>query len=116
MYETGRWRREVVRRYPDTASPRYLAPPVAVLGIVVGLVSGLVGLGTRSRLLQAGFAAPAGYVALVVAGSMVGTPPLPLATRLRLPLVLAATHMAWGLGFLAASGSSPLAPERAVRS
>ena len=100
MYETGRWRREVVRRYPDTASPRYLAPPVAVVGIIVGLVSGVVGLGTRSRLLQAGFAAPVGYVALVVGGSVVGTPPLPLATRLRLPLVFAATHLAWGLGFL----------------
>ena len=58
---------------------------MAVVAIVAGLVSGLVGLGTRSRLLQAGFAAPAGYVALVVAGSVVGTPPLPLATRLRLP-------------------------------
>jgi len=114
LYETGRWRREVVRRYPDTASARYLAPPVAVVAILAGLVSGLVGVGTRSRLLQAGFAAPAGYVALVVAGSVVGTPPLPLATRLRLPLVLAATHMAWGLGFLAGlPDSPPLAPERA---
>ena len=117
MYKTGRWRREVVRRYPETANARYLAPPVAVLAIIVGLVTGLVGLGTRSRLLQAGFAAPAGYVAVLVGGSMIGTPPLPLPTRLRLPLVLAATHMAWGLGFLAGLPvSSPLVPERAVRS
>ena len=41
MYETGRWRREVVRRYPDTASARYLAPPAAVVAIVAGLVGSL---------------------------------------------------------------------------
>jgi hypothetical protein len=100
MYETGRWRREVVRRYPETASARYLAPPVAVVGITVGLLTGLLGVSTRSRLLRAGFAAPVGYIVLVVGGSVIGTPPLPLATRLRLPLVLTATHLAWGVGFL----------------
>ncbi len=101
MYETGRWRREVVRRYPETASPRYLAPPVAVLGIVGGLVSGVVGLGTGSRLLRSGLFAPAGYLLLIIGGSIIGTPPLPPAARWRLPLVLAAaTHIAWGVGFL----------------
>ena len=39
MYETGTWRREVVRRYPETATARYLAPPLTLIGVVVGSVS-----------------------------------------------------------------------------
>ena len=68
MYGTGIWRREVVRRHPDTLSLRYLAPPAAVLGLAGGTVAGLLGLLTRNRLLQVGWAAPAGYLALVLAG------------------------------------------------
>ena len=41
MFETGRWRREVMRRHPDTASVRYLAPPLAVTAIGVGTALGL---------------------------------------------------------------------------
>ncbi|MCW2810985.1 MAG: putative glycosyltransferase [Friedmanniella sp.] len=100
MYETGKWRREVVRRYPETASVRYLAPPVAVSGVALGSLLGLVGLLTGSRLLRAGLVGPLGYLALVVAGSTVTSRTMSDAARLRLPLVLAATHMAWGAGFL----------------
>ena len=116
MYETGRWRREVVRRYPDTASPRYLAPPVAVLGIIVGLAdrpggpghaipaaAGRLGRTRRLRRLGGGrihrryAAAPAGYPTAVAAGARRNAHGL-------------------GLGFLAGlPASSPLAPERAVR-
>ncbi len=99
MYQTGKWRREVLRRNPGTASPRYLAPPVAVLGVGIGAGVGLLGLLIPSRLLRAGFLAPAGYLALVVAGSATAGP-MSAAARLRLPLVLVATHMAWGVGFL----------------
>lgn len=100
MYETGKWRREVIRRYPETANVRYLAPPVAVAGIAVGTVAGLVGALTGSRGLRAGFAAPLGYLGLIVVGATVTSRTMSDAARLRLPLVLAATHMAWGAGFL----------------
>ena len=36
MYETGTWRREVVRRHPETATVRYLAPPLTLLGVAGG--------------------------------------------------------------------------------
>ena len=113
MYGTGKWRREVVRRHRETVNPRYLAPPAAVLGLAGGTVLGLLGAATGNRLLQAGFLAPAGYLAVLVAGSVTapnGTSP---SARLRLPLVLAATHLSWGLGFLVGlrrserPGSSP---------
>ena len=100
MYGTGKWRREVVRRHRETVNLRYLAPPLAVLGVVGGTVFGLIGVVSRNRLLRAGFGAPAGYLAIILAGSVTaprGTGP---DARLRLPLVLAATHLSWGLGFL----------------
>lgn len=100
MYETGKWRREVIRRYPDTASVRYLAPPVAVVALGVGIASGLVGAVTGVRVLRLGWAAPLGYAAVVLAGSAVTSRSMSDAARVRLPLVLAVTHLSWGIGFL----------------
>ncbi|MFL6064824.1 MAG: glycosyltransferase family 2 protein [Friedmanniella sp.] len=97
MYDTGRWRREVVRRHPETASLRYLAPPVAVLGIAGGTLAGVVGAATGSRLLKVGFAAPLGYLALVTGGALTAGR-LPLRARAWLPVVLSATQRAWGSG------------------
>ena len=58
MYDTGTWRREVVRRHPDTASVRYLAPPAAVVAIGVGTLGALLGRVTGSRFLQLGCSGP----------------------------------------------------------
>lgn len=100
MYETGTWRRELVRRHPETANARYLAPPLAVLGVLGGSVSGLLGVVLDYRLLRIGFVAPAGYLSVIVGGSLLASRPMSAAARLRLPLVLVATHLAWGTGFL----------------
>ena len=106
MYETGTWRREVVRRYPETATVRYLAPPLTVIGVSAGSTAGLLGAFFDSRLMRLGFAAPAGYLALIIGGSLITARPMSAAARLRLPLVLAATHLAWGAGFLVGRTSS----------
>jgi succinoglycan biosynthesis protein ExoA len=100
FYETGKWRREVVRRLPDTASRRYLAPPAAVIALAAGTLSGVLGAASGSRLLKGGFLAPAGYLAIVVGGAALERRPLSRAARLRLPAVLATMHIAWGAGFL----------------
>ena len=99
MYDTGKWRREVIRRHPETASPRYLAPPLAVSGIAVGTVAGVLGVADGARLLRAGFAAPLGYLTLVVGGALTAGP-MPARARAWLPVVLTATHLSWGTGFL----------------
>jgi succinoglycan biosynthesis protein ExoA len=100
MYDTGTWRRELVKRHPETATIRYLAPSLTLVGVVAGSVAGLLGVAFDSRLLRVGFLAPAGYLSLIIGGSLITTPPMSAAARLRLPLVLAATHIAWGAGFL----------------
>ena len=100
MYDTGKWRREVIRRYPDTANVRYLAPPVATLAIGLGTALGAIGSLTGSRLLRLGWAAPLGYATVVVGGAAVTSRSMSDAARVRLPLVLAVTHLSWGSGFL----------------
>ena len=96
-----------MRRYPETASPRYLAAPVAVAGVVGGTALGVVGLATGVARgwwwPTLGFAAPVGYASLVTLGGLVEGRHLPLPARVRLPAVLATLHMAWGTGFLTRS-------------
>lgn len=99
FYTTGQWRRLVIERHPDTLSLRYLAPPTAVAGMAAGLVGGALGLLLRSRLLTAMFLLPMLYLGFLTAATTTikGLSP---AARLRLPIVLAVMHIAWGAGFL----------------
>src|SRR4051812_32687356 len=71
FFRTGRWRRQVTRRYPETASLRYLAPPLAVVAIAAGTVAGIAGAITGPWWLRLGWVAPAGYVVAVVVGTQV---------------------------------------------
>ncbi|MBV9026696.1 MAG: glycosyltransferase family 2 protein [Streptomycetaceae bacterium] len=100
FFRTGRWRRQVIRRYPETASVRYLAPPVAVIGITVGTVAGVVGTVGGPSWLRLGFAAPGAYVVGVAAGSQLIAPDADRRERAWLPLVVATMHLTWGAGFL----------------
>ncbi|WP_375432713.1 glycosyltransferase family 2 protein [uncultured Friedmanniella sp.] len=106
MYDTGKWRREVVRRHPETANVRYLAPPVAVAAIAVGSLASVVGAVTGRRLLKAGCVAPLGYLAVVTGGSLTAER-MPAAARAWLPVVLVVTHLCWGAGFLVGLDDRP---------
>jgi succinoglycan biosynthesis protein ExoA len=100
FHGSGRWRRQIVGRYPDTASFRYLAPPVVTACVGVGAVTGAAGALTGARLLLLGWAAPGGYAAgLLVACGVMGRG-LPMRARLWLPVVTATMHLSWGAGFL----------------
>lgn len=100
FYWTGQWRREVVRRHPQTRSLRYLAAPLAVIAVVLGLVVGVAGLVSQTPWLLAGFVVPFVYVLGVFGASLLLLPRAGLGATLRMPIVLATMHMAWGLGFL----------------
>ena len=103
-HDYGRWRREVATRHPETVSLRYLAAPVAVIGVILGISLGVVGLLVGLPWLAVlGFAAPAGYLVLDLIASAVAAltrPHLTPGAALRLPLVYAAMHATWGWGFL----------------
>jgi succinoglycan biosynthesis protein ExoA len=109
-HDYGRWRREVARRHPDTLSLRYLAAPVAVLGIAIGVVLGVAGLVTGIGWLAfLGFAAPACYLLANLAASaqsMRAAPRLPWRSARWLPAVYATMHGAWGAGFLRGGAGS----------
>jgi succinoglycan biosynthesis protein ExoA len=104
-FHYGRWRRVIVREHPETASFRYLAPPGAAALVAVCLAEGLVGLaavaaGAGPKWWTIGFAVPAIYAVGITAVGTLLSRGIPAKTRLRIPLVLATMHMAWGTGFL----------------
>jgi succinoglycan biosynthesis protein ExoA len=99
-FHYGRGRRHVMRTHPASVSLRYLAPPIALVGVAAGTLVGLAGVVTGSKPLLVGFALPGGYGALVASGSLVTGRDLPLRSRALLPAVLATMHMSWASGFL----------------
>ena len=100
FFRTGRWRRQVIATYPETASLRYLAPPLTVAGVAVGSLAAVVGATAGPRWLLAGAAAPAVYAGFLVVASAVVGRGLDAAARVRLPGVVATMQVAWGTGFL----------------
>ena len=109
FFHTGQWRREVIRRHPETASKRYLAPPVAVIALAVGTVLGIIGLATGISWLDIGFLAPVGYALLLIFGSAMEGRYLPWKALFWMPLVCATMHVSWGLGFLIGLREKPKA-------
>ena len=92
----GRWRRVVMRRHSDSVRWHYLVPPVTVVGLVVGLALVLAGQ-------PIGWLAPAAYAAANLTASAIVGRRLRADEALRLPLVFAAMHLSWGVGFLTSS-------------
>jgi len=91
-FDYGRWRRTVARHHPGTLTIRYLAPPLVFAGVAGGLVAGAI--------WPVALVLPGGYLAVLLAASLVGGRGLPLASWAWLPVVYASMHLAWGLGFL----------------
>ena len=96
-FQYGQWKRHVLHRHPRSVRARQLVAPATVLGLVTGI--GLAATGRRWGLL-----APATYgAACVTAAATADAPP---AARVRLPLVFATMHLAWGAGFLRGTARS----------
>jgi glycosyltransferase involved in cell wall biosynthesis len=93
-FNSGRWRRLLVERYPGSANVRYLTPPAALVAVTLGLIAAATGR-------RIGLAAPLGYVASVVAGAAVTGRDLPPEAWVRLPFVYMTMHGSWAAGFLA---------------
>ncbi len=100
FFRTGQWRREVVSRYPATASPRYLAPPVAVAAMALAVVVALVGLLAGVPALLAALVVPGAYLVGVLVAAVVAGRGLRARAAWRFPAVLVVMHVCWGAGFL----------------
>lgn len=99
FYRTGQWRRQVMRRYPGTASLRYLAPPAAVCVVGSASVVALAGVVTGSALVWA-VVVPAGYVAALLIATPFEGRGLTRSGLMWFPAVVAIMHACWGTGFL----------------
>ncbi|MCG5218347.1 glycosyltransferase family 2 protein [Streptosporangium sp. KLBMP 9127] len=91
-FHYGRWRRVVARTHQGTINLRYLAPPAAVLAILAGLLA--------SPFFWPALLVPGAYAAAVLLGTALTGRGLPAAALVRLPLVYATMHLAWGWGFI----------------
>jgi hypothetical protein len=90
----------VIRQHPETVSARYLAPPLAIGALLLGLVAGLIGATTELDALHVGWLLPVTYVLGVLVASLVEGARLGCLGRLWLPLVLVTVHLSWGAGFV----------------
>lgn len=104
-FHYGRWRRVVMRQHRGTASVRYLAPPVALVSVLVGSLVAVAGQ-------PIGLVLPGGYLLGVLAGSAWIGRRLDRRALPWLPLVLPTMHGSWALGFLTSVRSVPAAAER----
>lgn len=103
-FHYGRWRRVVMRQHRGTVSLRYLAAPLALSGIVLGLV--------LTPVTPWALVLPGGYAVAVLLATALTQGGLPARARLALPVVYATMHLAWGLGFV----TSPPSLARGVHS
>ena len=88
----GRWRRAVARTHSGTLNVRYLAPPVALVGVVGGAAAGL--------LWPWALLVPGSYFAVTTVGGLAMRGDVGVRERLLLPVVLPTMHLSWGWGFL----------------
>ena len=92
-HDYGRWRRVVTRYHRGSVNLRYLAPPTALVAVVLGLIGGFL-------VHPALFVVPGGYAAAILLGGLAEGRGLPFRARVRVPVALATMHMSWGWGFL----------------
>jgi glycosyltransferase involved in cell wall biosynthesis len=90
-FQYGRWRRVITRQHQNTVNFRYLAPPIAVLVILLSIFFAV--------LIDPVFITPVFiyFASLVVGGIFIGQK---ITDKLLMPLVLATMHISWGIGFI----------------
>lgn len=99
-FQYGQGRRRIVNNYKQSLSLRYLTPPLTVLGLLVGIISALIGWIWQIEILQLGAIAPLVYLFAVLLFSGLGSKGLALKSMLYLPAVFICMHICWGVGFL----------------
>lgn len=99
-FEYGQWRKQVTKKYPETISLRYLAPPITVSGLAIGFIFILLNIFTKISFFNIGWLAIFSYLAVLILGFITIKGKISLKSRLLLFLVLPTMHLSWGVGFL----------------
>lgn len=100
-FDYGRFKRVTIRRWPKSLRLRQALPPLLTVALASSGALGLAGaLGDCPGAVTAAGVAPAGYAAVLTAGTAVALARRRDAAALLLPILWAAMHLAWGLGFL----------------
>ena len=99
-FEYGQWRKQVTKKYPETISLRYLAPPITVSGLAIGFIFILLNFFTKVSFFNIGWLAIFSYLAVLILGFITIKGKISLKSRLLLFLVLPTMHLSWGVGFL----------------
>jgi glycosyltransferase involved in cell wall biosynthesis len=97
FFRYGGWKFKVLRKHPASARPRHLVAPVFVAAIAGGAVLGLFSK-RAARLWQIALGS---YAVALTAASARQAAREGWQHLLRLPLVFACMHVAWGSGFWA---------------
>ena len=102
---SGQWRWQIIHTYPETASARYLAPPLAVgaMGVAGAVLLADLALVHSGTLAVTAALVPGGYVALVLVGALATGRGLRVRALAWYPVALVTMHVSWGLGFLRAA-------------
>lgn len=99
-FEYGQWRKQVTKKYPETISLRYLAPPITVTGLLTGVIFILLNIFTQISFFNIGWLAIFSYLAVLILAFITIKGKISLKSRLLLFLVLPTMHLSWGVGFL----------------
>lgn len=90
--EYGAWKRHVLRLHPGSLRLRQAVPPLALVGIVTGLVA--------SIWFTVALVVPGVYATAVVAASVATSRRAGFGTAARLMTVFPVIHLSWAWGFL----------------
>jgi succinoglycan biosynthesis protein ExoA len=100
---SGRWRGSLVRRTPRGTPARYLAPPLLLLGMALGIISAIAAwfaAPPAAIVLAVAAVAPFALYAAWLAWTVMRAHGDPRPSRRRLLAVLVVMHTSWGIGFL----------------
>jgi len=93
----GYWKPFVMKKHGQAASMRHGVPALFVVALALGIVATLAGFGWPLVLLLLAYAA----VVMSLAAAVARASRLPMAALLRVPVVIAACHVAYGIGSVA---------------
>ena len=93
-FDYGRWKRAVLRLHPSSAKARHFAAPLLTLGLAASIA-----LGWAGAPWWAAAALPLAYLLALAGGAAAAGIRRQEPSAFLLPLVLAAMHLSWGVGF-----------------